>query len=622
MTDKIYLCIGNRRVGGFITVSPSIESDVQWQPGTALPFPDNSVDAIVHEGFIDGLDSDLLLPFLTECRRVLKPSAIMRIASADLADRVSSYNESSEATVFMSDGRRAQPFDETRLTRLLERAGLVDIVRRPRSESPHDYLANLELESSSTLVMEARKAARARAGTALTVTVVVIGPSSEDAVHHALAQGLEDLEVLVVGESKDQRVRSLESLEDAIGAASGEFIKVLHSSARLESRCLEKQAAVLRKERDVSLVTSHRRHLGPEHKPLKDTKETRRIVGEPSIIPGLSAAQALLQREIDFIGSPAGVMFRRRDIEAAAIPLLENGDHIVAWLALLARGDLAYLPETLSTAPRIPGPSTEQWQRAQQFAFEAGLWHPAGPHGVWPRPLFPIPWWQQRTTEAVKNVLHCLERGDFSSARDAVVARADEDAFDPVVALLEAELGASEFGREHTIERITTLLRDNEWYVPAQMRLIRFLADAGSYALADDVLEALHSLVPIVEFGSGFEHANDAWLMYPNATLHQAGGCIDLALTIQVRRPDQYTDRAVVIRAALDSECVGEWIWEPGVGAEQTLRLELPPSQRARSVVIEWDAVAAPFESRHLVPLELTQFEVSLCRPQSERATA
>lgn len=623
MTDRIYLSIGERKIAGFITLCPNSAADVEWQAGAPLPFPDDSVDAIVHEGFVQTLETAQLLPFMAECRRVLKADGIMRVACADVVEQISRYGDHSDATVFDTpDGERTHQFDESRLVQLLERAGFADSIRRPRGDSPHEHLANLEVRATSSLVLEARKLSRRRKPQPPKVSVIITGSEPGDAIHNVLGQGYSDLEVIVLGQTDDGRVTRADSLVHAFDVAAGDFVKVLHPSVRLEARCIEKQAAVLHREQNASLVASHRRHVGPESKPLKDTQETRRIVGEPSIIPGLSAVQALLQRELDFIGSPSGAMFRRRDLETAVIPLLENGNHIQAWIALLLRGDLAYLPESLSTAPRIAAPDEQQWEHARQTAFEAGLWHPNGPSGIWPRPMFPLPWWQERTIEAVKNVLQCLERGDPQSAREAIVARADEDAFDPVVALLEAELGASEFGTEHTIERVTTLLRGHEWYVPAQMRLIRLLRGSGGSSVSDEILAALHAMVPIVEFGDGIEQDNGRWYVHPASTLHQIGGCVELELSIGLRRPECYAERSIVVRAAVDSEFIGEWTWEPGTGIDETLCLQIPPTRRAQSILIEWDVVSAPFEGLVREPLELTEFEVSLAREPAERASA
>lgn len=51
---------------------------------TGLPLPDNSVDLIFHEDFIEHLDQKEQIIFLTETFRVLKPGSIQRINTPNL----------------------------------------------------------------------------------------------------------------------------------------------------------------------------------------------------------------------------------------------------------------------------------------------------------------------------------------------------------------------------------------------------------------------------------------------------------------------------------------------------------------------------------------------------------
>lgn len=51
---------------------------------TSLPLPDNSVDLIFHEDFIEHLSQKNQVIFLSECYRVLKPGSIHRVNTPDL----------------------------------------------------------------------------------------------------------------------------------------------------------------------------------------------------------------------------------------------------------------------------------------------------------------------------------------------------------------------------------------------------------------------------------------------------------------------------------------------------------------------------------------------------------
>ncbi len=65
--------------------------DINYNLAHGIPFPDNSVDYIYHEHFIEHLSLDEGLSFLKECHRVLKKGATMRIACPDLDQLIQHY---------------------------------------------------------------------------------------------------------------------------------------------------------------------------------------------------------------------------------------------------------------------------------------------------------------------------------------------------------------------------------------------------------------------------------------------------------------------------------------------------------------------------------------------------
>jgi SAM-dependent methyltransferase len=56
-----------------------------------IPFPDASVDAVVHSHVLEHLDRDLVPAFFAEIQRVLKPSGVHRIAVPDFEKRCRAY---------------------------------------------------------------------------------------------------------------------------------------------------------------------------------------------------------------------------------------------------------------------------------------------------------------------------------------------------------------------------------------------------------------------------------------------------------------------------------------------------------------------------------------------------
>ncbi|MBI2806737.1 MAG: methyltransferase domain-containing protein [Planctomycetes bacterium] len=62
-----------------------VHSSIQrWDVQTALPFGDETFDAVYHSHLFEHLPRARTAPFLTECHRVLKPGGVLRLAVPDL----------------------------------------------------------------------------------------------------------------------------------------------------------------------------------------------------------------------------------------------------------------------------------------------------------------------------------------------------------------------------------------------------------------------------------------------------------------------------------------------------------------------------------------------------------
>ncbi len=85
-----------------------------------LPFNDNSVDLIFSSHMLEHLTKDEGFFFLRECRRIMKPGAVMRIAVPD-AERLINYYQAKQLNMFdeINDGCASSNFESAKLWSLL-----------------------------------------------------------------------------------------------------------------------------------------------------------------------------------------------------------------------------------------------------------------------------------------------------------------------------------------------------------------------------------------------------------------------------------------------------------------------------------------------------------------------
>lgn len=153
--------------------------DLDWDLRQPLPLPDNSVDFIFNEHFLDHLTVEEGQKSIKDFMRVLKPNGVMRIAMPDLANTVKAYYDENwkenSREYFQKFGltfiqTRAELinigfrwwghkwlYDFEELYRRLREAGCVNIKRGNLRESEHQELRNLETRDESTLIAEVVK---------------------------------------------------------------------------------------------------------------------------------------------------------------------------------------------------------------------------------------------------------------------------------------------------------------------------------------------------------------------------------------------------------------------------------------------------------------------------------
>ena len=75
---------GHKKLPGFINIDLDPVADLCADMTYTLPFASNSVSGIFSEHFIEHISQAEGVAFLRECRRVLAPDGLLRVATPDL----------------------------------------------------------------------------------------------------------------------------------------------------------------------------------------------------------------------------------------------------------------------------------------------------------------------------------------------------------------------------------------------------------------------------------------------------------------------------------------------------------------------------------------------------------
>jgi predicted SAM-dependent methyltransferase len=181
---KLHLGCGTMYKEGWINIDNNSDNnieklDLNWDLRKPLPFPDNSIDFIYNEHFLEHLTVEEGILSIKDFFRVLKPGGTMRIAMPDLEETVALYFEKNwkenNKIFFEKLGltfiqTRAELininfrwwghkwlYDWEELERRLKESGCEKIKCCSIFESEHKDLRNLETRNESTLIAEVTK---------------------------------------------------------------------------------------------------------------------------------------------------------------------------------------------------------------------------------------------------------------------------------------------------------------------------------------------------------------------------------------------------------------------------------------------------------------------------------
>jgi len=411
---------GNKKLDGFINIDKAPAADLQIDVTNGLPFPDNSISGIYSEHFIEHLSQKEAVVFLRECRRVLTPNSLVRIATPDLDVIIEKYrqnqpwlkdagydwvdNRCEALNIALRDWGHQWVYTEEELVRIGILAGL-DLVRRCQiGESDEAAFRGLEWRRESNLIVEFKKNwdIPFKENPLVSILIPAYNPKYfRICLESAINQSYKNIEIIICDDCPtdqlgriveeyschDKRIKYFKNEKRLIpdnyikcfALSSGEYTKFLNDDDALHLSCVERMVECLQQFPEVTLVTSHRQCIDASGNFLPDCLPTKRPVKEDSIINGIFVARVMLRQQLNFIGEPTTVMFRRRDLSAIRPDILcfagrratHNSD-VATWLNLLSRGDVLYLTDTLSYF-RLHDEQQQKKENARELGMRAWL---------------------------------------------------------------------------------------------------------------------------------------------------------------------------------------------------------------------------------------------------------
>jgi hypothetical protein len=187
--------------------------------------------------------------------------------------------------------------------------------------------------------------------------VVCDDGSSDGTVEIVRAIARDDRRVRV--ERNPARLGPVGNFERCLELASAPFVKFLMQDDVLVAHAIERLLAALRAADDITLATSRRQRMDEHGVPLPDRPEVTVPVDADTVMDGVVLGDLVLERNLNLIGEPSTVLFRRAALGHAR-PFTLGGDpyrflaDVALWLTLLSHGRAAYLTELLSSSRAHP----------------------------------------------------------------------------------------------------------------------------------------------------------------------------------------------------------------------------------------------------------------------------
>lgn len=331
---------------GFLRLGDDPGADASLRAGDDLPFTDRAVDAIVCGAPIAEASPSLRVPFLLECRRVLRPGGRLRLRASEGStgewrrlfrlvgfDDVAAAQPESPAAI---DGRAL--LDAAKRDRRMRDEPLVSILIP--AFNPRFFAASLD----------------SAIGQSWRNLEIVIGDDSPGPEIEAIVHARRGVAIPIRYERNPVRLQSRGNSIRLFERAQGDFIKFLNDDDALDPRCVSTLLAAFRSDPDVTLATSCRTRIDEAGRTLPDQPATMPILPDTRVVAGHSLANTMIGAGLNVVGEPTTVLFRKDDLADQAPRYFRFDDiegpgiiDMVTWAALLLRGDAVCFRERLSS---------------------------------------------------------------------------------------------------------------------------------------------------------------------------------------------------------------------------------------------------------------------------------
>ncbi|PHG57694.1 glycosyltransferase family 2 protein [Bacillus toyonensis] len=140
---------------------------------------------------------------------------------------------------------------------------------------------------------------------------------------------------------------------NAYEKSNGEYVNFLMDDDMFHPNKIEKMLSYFLEDytHKITLVTSYRSYIDENGDSIPDTIHNQRRFQQTTVVDGKEAGDSIIA-EFNWIGEPTTPLFRKVDLtESFGIfsdRLYRSGVDIAAWLNLLSKGNLLYIPEPLS----------------------------------------------------------------------------------------------------------------------------------------------------------------------------------------------------------------------------------------------------------------------------------